>query len=68
MTFTFTKMQGLGNDFVVIDATKKHFEFMLYPGGRHGWGGPQQSHSSNENNMFIYKNLLQKTMPEILVR
>jgi dipeptidyl-peptidase-4 len=51
-----------------LQESKKHFEFMLYPGGRHGWGGPQQSHSSNENNMFIYKNLLQKTMPEILVR
>lgn len=51
-----------------LQESKKHFEFMLYPGGRHGWGGAQQSHSSNENNMFIYKNLLQKPMPEILVR
>jgi dipeptidyl-peptidase-4 len=51
-----------------LQESKKHFEFMLYPGGRHGWGGAQQSHSSNENNMFIYKNLLQKSMPESLVR
>ena len=51
-----------------LQESKKHFEFMLYPGGRHGWGGAQQSHSTNENNMFIYKNLLQKPMPEILVR
>ncbi len=42
---------------------KKHFEFMVYPGGRHGWGGPQSAHSTNENNLFIYKNLLQKEMP-----
>ncbi|WP_336515949.1 S9 family peptidase [Pollutibacter soli] len=47
---------------------KKHFEFMLYPGGRHGWGGNQQSHSSNENNLFIYENLLKKEMPVKMMR
>ena len=48
--------------------SKKHFEFMVYPGGRHGWGGNQSSHSTNENNMFIYKNLLNKQMPSALFR
>ncbi len=51
-----------------LQDTKKHFEFMLYPGGRHGWGGNQQSHSTNENNSFIYKHLLQKEMPAGMVR
>ena len=51
-----------------LQESKKHFEFMLYPGGRHGWGGNQSSHSTNENNMFIYKHLLKKDMPSTLVR
>ncbi len=51
-----------------LQDAKKHFEFMVYPGGRHGWGGNQQSHSTNENNMFIYKNLLNKEMPKALYR
>ena len=51
-----------------LQDAKKHFEFMVYPGGRHGWGGNQSSHSTNENNMFIYKNLLNKEMPSALMR
>jgi dipeptidyl-peptidase-4 len=51
-----------------LQDSKKHFEFMLYPGGRHGWGGNQNSHSTNENNMFIYKHLLKKDMPASLMR
>ncbi len=51
-----------------LQDAKKHFEFMVYPGGRHGWSGNQSSHSTNENNMFIYKNLLNKEMPAIIVR
>jgi dipeptidyl-peptidase-4 len=47
---------------------KKHFEFMLYPGGRHGWGGNSSVHSTNENNLFIYKNLLRKEMPKEMWR
>jgi dipeptidyl-peptidase 4 len=30
----------------------KVFEFMLYPGGRHGWGGAKAMHSRNEENRF----------------
>lgn len=51
-----------------LQDAKKHFEFMVYPGGRHGWGGNQSSHATNENNMFIYKNLLNKEMPVGLYR
>jgi dipeptidyl-peptidase-4 len=51
-----------------LQDAKKHFEFMVYPGGRHGWGGNQQFHSTNENNAFIYKNLLKKEVPMSLIR
>ena len=51
-----------------LQDVKKHFEFMVYPGGRHGWGGNQQFHSANENNAFIYKNLLKKEVPMAMIR
>lgn len=51
-----------------MQEAKKHVEFMLYPGGRHGWGGNQQAHSTNENNHFIYQNLLKKEIPTALIR
>ncbi len=41
----------------------KHFEFMLYPGERHGWGGAKSRHSIQENIRYIYKNILQKSLP-----
>ena len=44
----------------------KHFEFMVYPGGRHGWGGPKTTHLRNENYRFYYKHLLEKEFPESL--
>ena len=44
----------------------KSFEFMLYPGGRHGWGGAKAIHSRNESYRFYYKNLLEKEFPEQL--
>ncbi|MBX9783305.1 MAG: S9 family peptidase [Chitinophagaceae bacterium] len=49
---------------------KKHFEFMLYPGGRHGWRNlrEQDAHSANEIAMFIYKYLLEKEMPKEVMR
>jgi len=30
----------------------KVFQFMLYPNGRHGWGGAKATHSRNEANKF----------------
>ena len=49
---------------------KKHFEFMLYPGGRHGWRNlpAQDAHSANEIAMFIYRYLLEKPMPKEMMR
>ena len=41
----------------------KHFEFMLYPGERHGWGGKKARHSSQENVRFMYKHMLNKPLP-----
>ncbi|GEP94887.1 S9 family peptidase [Chitinophaga cymbidii] len=42
----------------------KHFELMLYPGERHGWGGPKGTHSKNEMYRFVYANLLERPLPE----
>ena len=47
---------------------RKHFEFMVYPGERHGIGGNSANkaqHNRNEAYSFYYKNLLLKPMPEV---
>lgn len=41
----------------------KHFEFMVYPGERHGWRGIKARHSSQETVRYIYTNLLEKSLP-----
>lgn len=53
-----------------LQQEKKRFEFMPYPGGRHGWRNlrQQDSHSWNENATFIYKHLLRKEMPDAVAR
>jgi dipeptidyl-peptidase 4 len=53
-----------------LQEQKKHFEFMLYPGGRHGWRNlpNQDAHSANEVSMFIYKYLLEREMPKEMLR
>lgn len=57
------------NSLTLIDAMQnngKHFEFMLYPGERHGIGGNNAKkalHNRNEAYAFWYKNLLGKPMP-----
>ncbi|HLP72197.1 MAG TPA: DPP IV N-terminal domain-containing protein [Bacteroidales bacterium] len=38
----------------------KVFRFMLYPGGRHGWGGPKAIHSRNEEYNFWLENFYGK--------
>lgn len=38
----------------------KIFEFMLYPEGRHGWGGAKATHSRNEANNFWLKSFFGK--------
>lgn len=42
----------------------KHFEFMLYPGERHGWSGAKSRHNTQENIRYIYTNMLQKPLPK----
>jgi len=46
----------------------KQFEFMLYPGGRHGWGGEKGVHFNNLKTRFIYQHLIQKPIPAGLVK
>ena len=39
----------------------KEVEFMLYPGGRHGWGAAKGKHFTELKNKFIYNHLLDKS-------
>ncbi|MEP6673845.1 MAG: S9 family peptidase [Ferruginibacter sp.] len=51
-----------------LEDAKKDFEFMIYPGGRHGWGGNKGAHFQNLKTQFIYRNLLEKPVPKELIR
>jgi dipeptidyl-peptidase 4 len=51
-----------------LQDNKKDFDFMVYPSGRHGWGGTQQIHSQNMINRFVYENLLKKEIPRELLK
>lgn len=51
-----------------LEDAKKDFEFMVYPGGRHGWKGNKGLHFQNLKTRFIYKNLLKKEVPENLLK
>ncbi|HXX65437.1 MAG TPA: prolyl oligopeptidase family serine peptidase, partial [Bacteroidota bacterium] len=44
----------------------KHFELMIYPEQRHGWGGVKSTHLQNETYRFYYRYLLEKPFPEKL--
>lgn len=48
----------------------KDFEFMLYPGGRHGWRNLREKniHFDNLKTKFIYKYLLEKPVPKGALR
>ncbi|WP_036602144.1 S9 family peptidase [Olivibacter sitiensis] len=46
----------------------KHFELMIYPGGRHGWGGAKTRHDRNERYRFYYKHLLGREVPAELLQ
>jgi len=37
-----SKLQDLGKD----------FELMIYPNGRHGWGGPKATHNRDQQQKF----------------
>jgi dipeptidyl-peptidase-4 len=41
----------------------KEVDFMLYPGGRHGWGGAKGKHFADLKTKFIYTHLLEKPVP-----
>lgn len=56
------KLAGLLQD------QKKDFEFMIYPSGRHGWGGNRGLHFQNLKTRFIYRNLLEKEVPQEILR
>jgi dipeptidyl-peptidase-4 len=43
-----------------MEDESKIFEFMLYPEGRHGWGGAKATHSRNEANNFWLRNFFGK--------
>jgi dipeptidyl-peptidase-4 len=49
-----------------LEDLQKHFEFMAYPGERHGWRGKKMIHLRNETYRFYYTNLLRKEFPEKL--
>ena len=51
-----------------LEENKKDFEFMLYPGGRHGWRGNKGQHFDNLKTKFIYRYLLEKPVPEGLLK
>ena len=46
-----------------LQDANKHFELMIYPGGRHGWGGSKSAHDMSERFRFYYHNLLNKPVP-----
>jgi len=47
-----------------LENLNKHFEFMVYPGERHGWRSIKSRHSDNEMYRFIYTNLLERPFPK----
>jgi len=50
-----------------LQNANKHFELMIYPGGRHGWGGLKTPHDRAERFRFYYQNLLNKPVPAELL-
>jgi len=51
-----------------LQNANKHFELMIYPGGRHGWSGIKSPHDKAERFRFYYQNLLNKLVPEELLK
>jgi len=54
----------------LLQNQKKEFEFMLYPGGRHGWRNlpAKNDHFDNLKTKFIYRYLLEKEVPAGLLK
>jgi dipeptidyl-peptidase-4 len=52
-----------------LEDANKHFELMVYPGGRHGWSTTiKGKHDFTERVRFYYQNLLEKPVPEELLK
>lgn len=51
-----------------LQNANKHFELMIYPGGRHGWGGVKSPHDRAERFRFYYQNLLNRPVPQELLK
>ena len=51
-----------------LEDAKKDFELMIYPTGRHGWGGNKGLHFQNLKTKYIYKYLLEKEVPAGLIK
>lgn len=49
-----------------LEDLNKRFEFNLYPGGRHGFGGPKATHLQADTYRFYYTYLLNKEFPSTL--
>jgi dipeptidyl-peptidase-4 len=47
-----------------LEDLDKHFEFMIYPGERHGYRGLKSAQATNESYQFIYEHLLDKPVPD----
>ncbi|WP_379094125.1 alpha/beta hydrolase family protein [Pedobacter sp. UC225_65] len=48
--------------------TNKHFELIIYPGSRHGFGPSKAAHDRAERYRFYYQNLLNRPVPEGLIK
>jgi len=53
-----------------LQDSKKDFEFMIYPGGRHGWSTSANKwiHFQNLKTQFIYKYLLEKPVNKMMIK
>ncbi|MEO6229590.1 MAG: DPP IV N-terminal domain-containing protein [Ferruginibacter sp.] len=51
-----------------LEDAKKDFDLMIYPGGKHGWGGNKGLHFQNLKTQFIYKYLLEKPVNKMLLK
>jgi dipeptidyl-peptidase-4 len=53
-----------------LEDAHKHFELMLYPGGRHGWPNLKDKwqHFDEERTIYYYRYLLEKPVPAELLQ
>lgn len=51
-----------------LEDANKHFELMIYPGGRHSWAATKKKHDFTERVRFYYQHLLEKPVPAELLK